>query len=86
MSNYRVIVSRSAEKELQKLPGQVIAKIITALQSLMVNPRPNGCKKLKGFKDLWRIRIGDYRIIYSINDVVQIIDVRNIGNRKDIYE
>jgi len=54
---------------------------------LAENPRPAGCKKLKGtHEDLWRIRIGNYRVIYTINDTIQIIDIQKIGHRKDIYE
>jgi mRNA interferase RelE/StbE len=86
MKNYQVVLSKSAEKELNKLPAQVIAKIMPVLQSLENNPRPAGCKKLKGFTDLWRVRIGDYRIIYAIEDVILLVDVRAIGNRRDIYD
>ena len=58
---------------------------MSALKGLEENPRPEGCKKLKGFKNLWRIRIGNYRAIYSIEEIVLLVDVRDIGNRKDIY-
>jgi len=58
---------------------------VSALKGLEENPRPEGCKKLKGFKNLWRIRIGNYRAIYSIEEIVLLVDVRDIGNRKDIY-
>lgn len=86
MKRYRVVLSRTAEKELSKLPISVIDKIIVVLRSLEQNPRPPGCKKLKGFTDLWRVRIGDYRAIYSINDVILLVDVREIGHRKHIYD
>jgi mRNA interferase RelE/StbE len=85
MKRYSVVLTKSAEKELYKLPSEAILKIVTALKGLEENPRPEGCKKLKGFKNLWRIRIGNYRAIYSIEDVVLLVDVRDIGNRKDIY-
>lgn len=86
MNNYQVVLSKTAEKELYKLPTQVILKIIETLKTLEINPRPNGCKKLKGFKNLWRVRVGNYRIIYSINDVILLVDVREIGDRKDVYK
>ena len=70
---------------MYKLPLDVIPKIVSALKGLEENPRPEGCKKLKGFKNLWRIRIGNYRAIYSIEEIVLLVDVRDIGNRKDIY-
>ncbi len=85
MKRYSVVLTKSAEKELYKLPLDVIPKIVSALKGLEENPRPEGCKKLKGFKNLWRIRIGNYRAIYSIEEIVLLVDVRDIGNRKDIY-
>ncbi len=85
MKRYTVVLTKSAEKELYKLPLEVIPKIVLALKGLEENPRPEGCKKLKGFKNLWRIRIGNYRAIYSIEEIVLLVDVRDIGNRKDIY-
>jgi len=85
MKRYTVVLTKSAEKELYKLPLEVIPKIVSALKGLEENPRPEGCKKLKGFKNLWRIRIGNYRAIYSIEEIVLLVDVRDIGNRKDIY-
>ncbi len=63
MKAYKVVLTESAEKELQKLPAKAIAKLTTLLQSLENNPRPLKCKKLKGYKNLWRVRTGDYRII-----------------------
>jgi len=63
----------------------MVEKIIEVLKSLEVNPLPPGCKKLKGYKNLWRLRIGNYRIIYSIEDIILLVDVRDIGHRKDIY-
>jgi mRNA interferase RelE/StbE len=86
MKTYQVVLSKTAEKELERLPAQVISKIIPVLESLENNPRPSGCKKLKGFKDFWRVRIGNYRIIYAINDVILLVDIREIGGRKDIYK
>jgi mRNA interferase RelE/StbE len=85
MNRYAVVLTQTAEKELQKLPSRIIEKIIAVLKSLEENPRPAGCKKLKGYKNLWRARMGDYRIIYAIEDVIMLIDVREIGHRKDIY-
>lgn len=84
---YRVHFSKSAEKEIAALPGPIVKRIAKAIDGLEVNPRPSGCKKLKGSKDsLWRIRIGDYRVVYSIEDVLLIVDIRKVGHRKDVYE
>jgi mRNA interferase RelE/StbE len=86
MNRYTVVISQTAEKELYRLPSNVVEKIVVVLKSLQDNPRPVGCKKLKGYKDLWRIRVGNYRIIYAVNDVVLLVDVRDLGHRKDIYD
>lgn len=86
MSTYSVILTQSAEKDLYKLPPKTVQKIIVVLKSLENNPRPVGCKKLKGYKNLWRIRTGKYRIIYAIEDIILLVDVREIGHRKDIYD
>jgi mRNA interferase RelE/StbE len=86
MKLYSVVLTQTAEKELQKLSSRTIEKIISLLKSMEQNPRPHGCKKLKGYKNLWRARVGDFRIIYSIEDVILLVDVREIGHRKDIYD
>jgi len=83
---YRVIVSKTATKELAALPTQAVNRIIPAIKNLAENPRPVGSKKLKGGQDTWRIRIGDYRVVYTVDDKIQIVDVRKVGHRKDIYD
>ena len=84
---YRVTISRSAIKELRSLPGKIIQKISEKIDSLAENPRPTGSKKVKGTKaNLWRIRVGDYRVIYEIDDEIKIVDVVKIGHRKDVYD
>jgi mRNA interferase RelE/StbE len=84
---YKIKFSRSAEKEIASLPNAVLKRVAKAIDGLEKNPRPNGCKKLKGSaENLWRIRIGDYRVVYSIEDVLLIVDIRKVGHRKDIYD
>ena len=85
MSFYKVQLKKSAEKTLFKLSKPTISKLIQLLLELESNPRPSGCKKLTGSKNSYRIRSGDYRIIYSIFDDVLIIDVIKIGHRKEVY-
>ncbi len=83
---YSITIKKSAAKELEHLPGNIIKKITQEIYHLAENPRPAGSKKLKGSSEnLWRIRIGDYRIVYLIEDTIKIIDIRKIGHRKDIY-
>jgi mRNA interferase RelE/StbE len=84
---YSIHINRSAEKELTRLPTQVIKRIVRAIDGLSQNPRPPGCKKLEAIKEsLWRIRVGDYRIIYFIEDAIRIVEVRRVANRKEVYD
>ena len=68
MSRYAVEVKPSARKELEALPDIVLARVVRRLQSLADDPRPAGCKKLQGYEDHWRIRAGDWRVLYVIDD------------------
>ena len=82
--NYKIFIEKSALKDLSKIPIQDQSRIINSIQNLSKNPRPPGSKKLSG-RDAWRIRFGNYRVIYEIHDDRLIILVINIGHRKDIY-
>lgn len=83
---YQIIVSNSAEKDMERLPIQTLKKIEVAIDALAEQPRPTGCKKLKGANEnLWRIRVGDYRVVYLIADKIEVIDIRRVRHRKDIY-
>ncbi|MBX3163423.1 MAG: type II toxin-antitoxin system RelE/ParE family toxin [Bacteroidetes bacterium] len=84
---YQITIKKSAAKELDNLPKKFIILVTQAILNLADNPRPQGCKKLKGQSEsLWRIRINDYRVIYQIDDVIRIVDVKSVGHRKDIYD
>ncbi len=86
MPVYEVLLSKAARKQLQSLPVFIHNKIIEDISGLAADPRPAGCKKLKGYKNSYRIRAGDYRIIYEVEDKVLRILVIAVGHRKDIYE
>lgn len=81
---YKVRIERKALKKLSKIPESYYSNIKVAILDLGNNPRPKGCKKLKG-RDAYRIRVADYRIIYEIQDSVLLVDVIDLGHRKDIY-
>jgi mRNA interferase RelE/StbE len=81
---YQVIIPKSVRKELDRLPEDVVQKILTRLAGLETNPRPADVKKLKG-RDAWRIRVGDYRVIYEIHDRMLQILVITVGHRREIY-
>lgn len=84
---HQITFKQSANKELQQIPKVAIGKIVVAIESLEIEPQPIGVKKLKGSnEELYRIRVGDYRIIYAINDTIKIVNIRKIGHRKDIYK
>jgi mRNA interferase RelE/StbE len=85
MSNYTLELTRSAEKELAALPKKILAKVAEQLDELEENPRPIGYIQLKGNDKYFRVRVGDYRIIYAIDDDAKIVDIRAIANRKDAY-
>ena len=82
---HEVRIGRSAVKELEALPDQIIDRVAAKVDSLSTRPRPTGCKKLRGGDDLWRVRVGDYRIIDAIDDTQLIVEIRVIRHRKDAY-
>ena len=83
--SYTVLIERYAQKQIMKLDKKIIPVIKSAIAKLANNPKPHGYKKLKG-EDAYRIRVGDYRIIYEIdNDVIQVTVV-SVGHRKDVYK
>ena len=84
MANYNVLIKRSAAKELERLPDKIRRQVISRISALAAQPRPVGCEKLTG-EDLYRIRQGDYRIVYSILDMELIVHVIRIANRRDVY-
>jgi mRNA interferase RelE/StbE len=86
VGNYAVEVKPSARKELEALPNTVLARVARKIESLGHAPRPAGCKKLKGYKDHWRIRIGDWRVVYIIDDTANTVHVTRIAHRREVYE
>jgi mRNA interferase RelE/StbE len=86
MAGYDLALTSSAEKELKKRSGQWIALIVPRLENLAANPRPSGCKKLTGGNDEWRFRVGDYRVVYTIDDTELLAEVTRIRHRSEVYE
>ena len=82
--SYAVFILRRAQKELSELPSEVYEQTKETIRTLAEEPRPPGCKKLTG-REGWRIRVGDYRIIYEIDDARNVVTVLDIGHRRDIY-
>jgi mRNA interferase RelE/StbE len=82
---YRVFLERGAERDLNRLSSEIHGRVITAIQALGNNPRPVGCRKLVGSKNDWRIRVGDYRVIYEIADAIRIVRVNRVRHRREVY-
>ena len=85
MPRYAIEFAASADKTLARLPLVVQRRIVKAVEALAANPRPAGCIKLADTDNAWRIRVGDYRILYEIHDGRLLVLVIRIGHRKDIY-
>ncbi|ULA62803.1 MAG: Type II toxin-antitoxin system RelE/ParE family toxin [Nitrospira sp.] len=82
---YSILLAPPAERQLKALAEPAQKRIVKRLKSLRENPRPHGVKKLAGEEDLYRIREGDYRIVYTIQDKRLIVLVVKIGDRKEVY-
>lgn len=85
MDTYKIEWKRSATKELRKLPRQMISKVVAAVDSLSSNPYPQGVRKLVSTENSYRIRVGDYRVLYNIVEKKLIVEIIRVGHRKDIY-
>lgn len=83
-ASYSLQFKRSAEKELRALPKTDLHKVVERIQNLAVDPRPQGYQKLSGHNQ-YRIRQGDYRILYMINDSDRMIEIVKIGHRREVY-
>ena len=82
--SYDLVVKKSAERELRALPRQDLRRVTEHLQGLSRDPRPPGCEKLSGH-DQYRIRQGDYRIVYVIDDAAHVVTLVKIGHRREVY-
>lgn len=85
MAKYAVEVKPSARKELERLPAKIIQRIFPKMEALGLEPRPGGCKKLKGGQQEWRIRVGDYRVVYTIDDAKLRVSVTRVRHRSEVY-
>jgi mRNA interferase RelE/StbE len=86
VGSFAVRFKASAESELESLDDRLLRRIFERIESLAENPRPPGCKKLKGAANLWRIRIGAYRVVYAVDDTNRLVEVRRVRHRREAYE
>jgi mRNA interferase RelE/StbE len=81
---YTVLITRRAQKELANLPPDAFVRVLAAIRDLADNPRRHGSSKLTS-REGWRLRIGDYRVLYTIEDEVHRVTVIHVGHRRDVY-
>jgi mRNA interferase RelE/StbE len=82
---YTVVFARSARKELQALDRTLPGRILKRIEALSHDPRPSGCRKPEGTDTLWRIRVGDWRVVYAVDDVRLQAEVSLIRHRREVY-
>ena len=85
MARFKVEISQTAERQLKKLHGDDLRRVVTAMLALADDPRPKGSRKLTGYDDVFRIRTGQFRILYSVSGKKLIVIILKIGRRKDVY-
>jgi mRNA interferase RelE/StbE len=85
MPEYTITFARSSRKELERLSAGIVSRVFPKIEALAQNPRPRGCRKLQGAEDLWRLRAGNYRVIYRISDDDQVVDIVAVRHRSEAY-
>ena len=83
---YRLQIKRTAERDLQKLPRPLFRRLNTHILALPEEPRPSGVRKLKGSLEGWRIRVGEYRVVYQIDDEQKTVTIVRVRHRRDVYK
>jgi mRNA interferase RelE/StbE len=86
VAKYALQIKQAAQRELDALDDALFGRIDRKILALADTPRPAGCKKLKGHKDQWRVRIGDWRVVYIIDDAAEVASVTRIAHRREVYE
>jgi mRNA interferase RelE/StbE len=85
VAEYSIVFARSARKELQNLDPPVTRRVMKHVEVLAINPRPAGVVKLEGTTDIWRLRVGEWRVVYRISDPEHLVDVIAVRHRRDAY-
>jgi mRNA interferase RelE/StbE len=83
VADYSIVFARSARKELQGLDPPIALRLLKRIETLAKDPRPAGVVKLEGATDLWRIRVGEWRVVYRIDNRVRLVDITSIGHRRE---
>ncbi|MBI2526391.1 MAG: type II toxin-antitoxin system RelE/ParE family toxin [Candidatus Rokubacteria bacterium] len=85
MTRYQITFARSARRELEALDARLVARLWARILGLSDDPRSPGCRKLRGEEKLWRIRVGEYRVLYGVDDGAKVVDVVAVRHRQDAY-
>jgi mRNA interferase RelE/StbE len=85
MDEYNIVFARSASRELERLGEPLVSRILSRIEALALTPRPDGCRKLQGAPVLWRIRVGDYRVLYAVDDAKNLVDIIAVRHRSGAY-
>ena len=85
MASFRIEWRRSTKKDLRKLPPKEVARIVKAVEALAHEPFPFGVEKLKGSDHSYRVRVGDYRVVYEVFSDLKLVEIERVKNRKDVY-
>ena len=85
MPEYTITFAQSARKDLERLSASIVNRIFPKIEALAQNPRPAGCRKLQGVENLWRIRVGDYRVVYQVFDEELVVDIVAVRHRSKAY-
>jgi len=86
VAKYSLEIKHSAQRELDALDDAVFKRIDRKILALADIPRPAGCKKLRGYKDQWRVRVGDWRVVYLIDDEAKLVTITRVAHRREVYE
>ena len=86
MARYRLSIKRSAARELEAVAQKTDRqRLVARIEALAEDPRPPGCEKLAGRSDRYRVRQGDYRVVYSVDDAARIVQIVKVGHRREVY-
>ena len=85
MASYSVELTRTAEKQLRRVAKRDRSRLLDAIEALGTKPRPQGARKFQGYEDIYRIRVGQYRVVHEVIDDRVLVIVLKLGHRKDIY-
>lgn len=82
---YEVEVTSAAARQILRLPAPEQKRVWRGINQLAINPRPHGVEKLSGARDMWRVRVGNYRVVYTVDDTVRVVTVTRVAHRREVY-